>query len=105
MSDLFDTTRVRDEPAHWDMLAQRVAANAARESRGGAFEWLTQSRAGWIAACLLLGVALLAMASAKTRGSEWVPVLAPGDDVGRAMAVSDNPPGIGALLVRTRDGT
>lgn len=109
MSDLFDTTSVRDDPVDWDALAQRVAANAAHESRGGAFEWLAQSRAGWIAASLLLAASLFAMARAskdpaKTGGSEWVEVVAPGDDVGRQMAVSETPPAVSSLLVQTRGG-
>lgn len=72
------------------------------------FEWLAQSRAGWLAASLLLGVALLSMAlagsSAAARASDWVQMLAPADDVGRAITVSDSPPAIGALLARTPGG-
>lgn len=110
MPELFDTDSVRDEPAHWDAIALRVAENAARESGGGAFEWLAQSRAGWIAASLLLVTALFSMVSAgersaKTRGSEWVQMVAPADDVGKQMAVSEAPPAVSSLLVQTRGGT
>ena len=105
MTDLFDTSVVRDEPAHWDALAERIAAAAARGSRRSAVEWLAQSRAGWIAACLLLGGALLSLASMTRRDTERQDVLAPADDLGRAMATSHNPPGIGVLMARGRDGT
>jgi hypothetical protein len=110
MSDLFDTTHVRDDPAHWDALTERVAANAARESKGGGFEWLAQSRAGWVTASLLLAAALLSMlssaekSSATSRSTEWAPALAPADDVGRAMLLPDGPPAIGALLLGDRGG-
>jgi hypothetical protein len=110
MPDLFDTRSVRDDPAHWDAFAQSIADNAARESSRGAFDWLAQSRAGWIAASLLLAAALLSMASssgdsARTRASEWMQVVAPGDDVGRQMAVSETPPTVSSLLVQIRGGT
>ena len=110
MSELFDTRSVADEPAHWDALALRVAENAARESGRGTFGWLAQSRAGWIAASLLLAASLFSIAwtsrdAAKTGGSEWVEVVAPGDDVGRQMAVSETPPAVSSLLVQTRGGT
>ena len=110
MPEFFDTRGIRDDPAHWDAVAQRVAEHAARESRRGAFEWLAQSRAGWIAASLLLAAALFSMASApgdspRTPGSEWLQVVAPGDDVGRQMAVSEAPPAVSSLLVQTRGGT
>lgn len=110
MSELFDTRGVPDEPAHWDAIAVRVAENAARESRRGAFEWLAQFRAGWIAASLLLAAALFSMASvsgdlAQTQGSEWRQVVAPGDDVGRQMTLSKSPPAVSSLLVQTRGGT
>ena len=110
MTDLFDTNGVRDDPTHWDTVAALVAEKAARESRRGAFEWLAQSRAGWVAASLLLAAALFTMAStsgdlATTGGSEWMQVVAPGDDVGRQMAVSEAPPAVTSLLVQTRRGT
>ena len=110
MRELFDTRDVPDDPAHWDTMALRVAENAARRSGRGAFEWLAQSRAGWIAASLLLAAALLSMASAsrdvaRRGGSEWMRVVAPADDVGRQMAVSETPPAVSSLLVQTRGGT
>jgi len=109
MPELFDTHEVRDDPAHWDAIALRVAENTARRSGRGAFEWLGQSRAGWIAASLLLAAALFAITSAgdseRTRGSEWVQLVAPADDVGRQMAASEVPPAVSSLLVQTRGGT
>jgi hypothetical protein len=105
--ELFDTTRIPDDPAHWDALAERVTANAAREGRG-ALEWLAQSRAGWMAACLLLGAALFSMASAESAtaapSADWVRTLAPADGLGREMTTADEPPAIGELLARTPGG-
>ena len=110
MPELFDTKGIQDDPAHWDAVALRVAENATRESGRGAFNWLAQSRVGWIAASLLLSVALFAMASAsgdsvQTLRADWMQVVAPGDDVGRQMAVSETPPVVSSLLVQTRGGT
>ena len=110
MPELFDTRGVRDDPTHWDAFALRVAQNAARGPGRGAFEWLAQSRAGWIAASLLVAASLFSMAWASrnartTGGFEWVEVVAPGDDVGRQMAVSETPPAVSSLLVPTRGGT
>jgi hypothetical protein len=108
--DLFDTTRVRDDPKHWDALAERVAANAVRESERGGFDWLARSRVGWVAACILLAVALLSTmlrresSSGTSRRAEWRRVLAPADDVGKAIVLPEGPPAIGALLLGTRGG-
>jgi hypothetical protein len=105
--ELFDTTPISDDPAHWNALAERVAANAAREGKGG-LEWLAQSRAGWVAACLLLGAALFSMASAGSAAAapsaDWVRTLAPADGLGREMIIADDPPAIGELLSRTPGG-
>jgi hypothetical protein len=105
--ELLDTTRIPDDRAYWDALADRVAANAAREGKGG-LEWLAQSRAGWLAACLLLGAALFSMAAAESAAAapsaDWVPTLAPADGLGREMTVTDQPPAIGELLARTPGG-
>lgn len=110
MPELFDTRGVRGDLAHWDAIALRVAENAARESRRGGFAWLAQSRVGWIAASLWLAAALFSMAlssgdSARTRGSDWMQVVAPADDMGRQMAVSETPPAVSSLLVQTRGRT
>ena len=108
MSEFFDTGGVRDEPANWDALARRVAENATRSSRQGAFEWLAQSRAGWIAAsvvCSLSFVSLAALARGQwteRRAADWARVITPTDDVGSAITMSNTPPAIGALLLRPR---
>jgi hypothetical protein len=105
MSDLFDTTQVRDEPEHWDALAQRVATTAARESRRGGFDWLANSRAGWVAASLLVAAVLTFIMlpaedqAARSVVPEWARSLAPTDDVGKVIVLRDSPPAIGALLL------
>jgi hypothetical protein len=105
MSDLFDTTEVRDAPEYWDALAERVATAAARESSRSAIDWLANSRAGWVAASLLLaGVLAFIIATAEDQSvrsivPEWAQSLAPTDDVGKAIVLRDSPPAIGALLL------
>jgi len=109
MPDLFDTNQVRDDAGHWDALADRVAANAARESNEGGFEWFARSRAGWVAASLLLAAALAFIElpaedpSATGFSAEWAQAVAPADDVGRAITSHDGPPAIGALLLGGQD--
>ena len=108
MSELFDTGAVRDETANWDALALRVAENATRFSRRGAFEWVAQSRAGWIAASLVCGLSLVSVAaltrssSAASREAEWARLITPTDNVGSAITMSNTPPAIGTLLLRPR---
>jgi hypothetical protein len=104
MPEFFDTTRVADDPEHWNALAERMAATAARASKRGGIDWLSTSRAGWVAASLLLIAALALMtpaesSSAKSFSEEWAQALAPADDVGKAIIVRDRPPAIGALLL------
>jgi hypothetical protein len=105
MSNLFDTNQVRDDAAYWDALAERVAGNATRESKGSGFEWLAHSRSSWVVASLLLAGALAVMtlpaASPRTSSfsAEWNQALAPSDDVARAILLDDEPPAIGALIV------
>jgi hypothetical protein len=105
MADLFDTTQVRDDAGHWDALAERVAAAAARESKRGGFDWFAHSHVSWVAASLLLAAALAFMvlatedSSAKSFGAVWAQAFAPADDVGRAIVLHDGPPAIGALLL------
>jgi hypothetical protein len=95
MSEIFDTHGVNDAEEHWDALAERVAREAARQSFA--------SRAGLIAASLLLAASLAFMTftwrqgSAKP-GAELGQALAPTDDVGRAMALTGRPPAVAALL-------
>jgi hypothetical protein len=110
MPDFFDTTHVRDDARHWDALAERVAANAARQSKGRAFDWLAHSRASWVATSLLLAAALALIvlpsdnSSVTSRSVEWAQALAPADNVGRAIILHDGPPAIGALLLGERGG-
>jgi hypothetical protein len=110
MSDFFDTTQVRDDARHWDAVAERVAANAARQSKGRAFDWLAHSRAGWVAISFLSAAALALIvlptdnSSVTSRSAEWVQALAPADDVARAIITRDAPPAIGALLLAWRGG-
>lgn len=106
--DLFDTTRVPDDPEHWDALAGRVAATAARESKRSGVDWLASSRAGWVAASLLLLAAWALMpaenSSARSFSGEWAQTLAPADNLGKAIIVRDSPPAIGALVLGDRRG-
>lgn len=110
MPDLFDTSQVRDDAAHWDALAQRVAADSERESKGSSVNWFAHSRANWVAASLLLAAALAFMVlpdenpSETSFSSEWAQALAPADDVGRAIILDDSPPAIGALLTGRSGG-
>jgi hypothetical protein len=110
MTNLFDTSCVRDEAGHWNEIAERIAGIAARKSKASSAEWLAHSRAGWISACLLLSAALLSIftqtekASAARRGAEWAELLAPADEVGKGIVLPDRPPSIGALLLDERRG-
>jgi hypothetical protein len=109
MSDLFDTTQVRDDAAHWDDLAERVAAHAARRSNESSFAWLAHSRTSWVAASLLLAGALTVMVlstdnSVSSFSTRWTQAFAPADSVGGAMILPDGPPAIGALLLGVRGG-
>ncbi len=110
MPDLFDTSQIRDDAGHWDALAERVAADAARGSEGSGFRWFAHSRVSWVAASLLLATALAFMvlpartSSARSFSAEWAQALAPADDVGRAIVLHDGPPAIGALLLGGQGG-
>jgi hypothetical protein len=102
-SELFDTRGVTDSAEHWDAVAARVALEAAGRSRAAGVSSLAASRAGLIAALLLLAASLAFMAMASRQGSarpaaELRQALAPGDDVGRAIALTGRPPTVGALL-------
>lgn len=110
MAELFDTTRVPDDAAHWDALAERIAAAAARSSQGRTLPWCAQSRARWVAASLLLAAALAFLVlpsedwSSRRFTLEWVQALAPADEVGRAITLPEVPPAIGALLLGDQGG-
>ena len=100
---------VRDDPAHWDTLAARIAGAAVRDARRGEIERFVSSRAGLLAAAVLL-VAALAWFAAPTTGVAADPpdlagVIAPADDMGRSLVSREGPPAIGALvLADTRGG-
>jgi hypothetical protein len=108
--DVFGTSHVRDDAGYWDALAERIAADAARLSKAGGFDWFARSRASWVAASLLVAAALAFMvlptdsSSARSVGAEWAQALAPADDVGRTIALRDDPPAIATLLLGGRDG-
>jgi hypothetical protein len=107
MPEFFDTSRVADDPEHWNALAERIAVTAASASKRSSVDWLATSRAAWVAASLLLvgAWALLApteRSAEKTVTDDWTQALAPTDDVGKAMIVRDSPPAIGALLLGDR---
>ncbi len=110
MSSLFETTHVPDDAAYWDALADRVAARVCHRPNGSGLVWLSHSRAGWVAASLLL-VAALALIVRSTEESStrrpnavWEQMLAPADDVGKAILSQNAPPAIGALLLAGQDG-
>ena len=111
MSDLFDTTSVRDHPQAWDALAERVVANATREWRSSGFEWLAHSRAAWVGGPLLLAGAMLFMASrvesssTRSPSGEWSQALMPTDEMGKAISLPDGPPAIGVLLLGRPGGS
>jgi hypothetical protein len=105
MSDFFDTSRIPDDSEHWDRQAARVTENVMRDGNAGGFGWVARSRAGLVAASLLVAAALvLAMLPGETGTSTpptipWASALAPADDVGRIMIAADQPPQVGDLLV------
>ena len=104
-SDLFDTSHIPDDPAHWNALAERVAANATREAAGFSLDWLAHSRASWVAASILLAAALVLSAvpaedsSAAAFAADVAQAIAPSEGVGRAIVSQDEPPAIAPLVL------
>jgi hypothetical protein len=105
MSELFDTRGVKDDAEHWEALAERVAREAVRRSAASPHrnaDSLAASRAGLIAASLLLAASLAFMAITWRQSprpvAELGQALAPGDDVGRAIVLTARPPAVAALL-------
>src|SRR5436309_1710959 len=98
MPEFFDTSQVRDDPGHWDSLAGQVAAHSVREANMDGIRWLTHSRAGWVAASLLLVAALAflllpgADSSVRRFSAEWERSLVPADAIGRAIMRPEGPP-------------
>jgi hypothetical protein len=112
MSELFDTRGVSDDPEHWDALAERVAHEAARRShatRNAGAGSLAASRVGLIAASLLLAASLAFLTMSWRQGAPRSAtllgqVLAPSDDVGRAIVLTGRPPALAALLLDEGQG-
>lgn len=106
MSDLFDTSKIRDQPEYWDALAERVTAHALRPT--STFGQIAESRAGWVAAGLAVAAAivllLLPANPSADVGVQWTAALAPTDGVGKAVTSPDRPPAIGALLLGETTG-
>lgn len=101
MTEIFDTTDVRDDDAHWNALADHIAANAIAANRTRP---LAAPRALWVGVSLAFAASLVAMiVSAQrwaARDAAAVSIaLVPADDVGRAIALADAPPTIGELLL------
>jgi hypothetical protein len=96
---------MHDDPEYWDALAERIATAAASASRRGGFKWLASSRAGWVVVCVLIVMVLtlsvlpVGPPAQTNMRAPWTEMLVPSDEVGRAIAVPDGPPPIGALLL------
>ena len=105
MADLFDTSQVHDDADHWHELADRVVATAVRQSNQSGFDWLTQWQTGWVAASCAMVVMLVSallgfrQPSAASGPVEWIRALAPPDEVGKAITLSERAPAIGELLL------
>ena len=109
MTDLFDTSSVRDDDQHWDEMAKRVAARAIRDSNQTSLDWLSRSRGSIVAASLLVvATAVYAVLAGKKseRNVDAVSIeaFAPTDELGRAIALQPAPPRLGALLMPVRTG-
>ena len=90
-----------DDVEYWDALANRVATAAAREGTRNGVQWLAHSRAGWVLTSLLVAAVLAFLTLPDGQSSDdqvWSNVLAPTDDVGKTIALRDQPPALGALL-------
>ena len=95
----------RDDVEYWDALANRIATAVARERTRNGVQWLAHSRAGWVLTSLLVVavVAYLMLPIGPPIADQiWSNVIAPNDEVGRAIALRDQPPAIGALLLDPR---
>ena len=105
MPDLFDTRQIPDDASYWDALAERVAAQAARDGSETVLDWIAHSRSTWIAASLLLaaGIAFMVLPVRGPSTPRLASVLSqpvtPVDDLGNAIASRDTPPSVGDLLL------
>jgi hypothetical protein len=114
MTEIFDSSKVNDDPQHWDQEAERVTR--AILASGSSGRWLGQPHAVWAAAAIVVAVAgvVAGVTAALPRPvppldtrSAWAAVLAPTEPAGRLIAVRDRPPSIGALMLAsdfTRSG-
>jgi hypothetical protein len=107
MTDLYPISTRGDDDAHWDARASLVAREAMRRSARRGHIAIAQSRAPWIAASLLFAAALVLMvasarAPAESSAAELRLAVAPADDVGRALALPEQPPAIATLLLDPR---
>ena len=102
--EVFDTSRVRDDDAHWDALAARIADRAAASADAG-LVWITRGNAGVVAASLVVAAALVAAAIPSRAApptdaaAALVIAIAPSDMVGRSLVSLDQPPAIGSLVL------
>jgi hypothetical protein len=101
MTEIFDTSSVRDDDAHWQALAERVTANVIAGNDSGR---IAAPAALWVGVSLAFAASLALMifsgrpVSARDDAALRV-ALAPADDVGRALALPDAPPKIGDLVL------
>ena len=102
MSELFDTTELRDDSEHWDAMAERVAAAVVRAQTPSLLDWLASSRIVWLTAAIavmtLLVLVLWEPEPSARATQTWVPLIAPADSSGKIMTIADRPPAIETLL-------
>ena len=105
MTEFFDTRKIRDDQEHWDSLAARVAQTAvARGRRANGLVTFAASTGGWVAATLLVGIAVGIMLIFRIEVSggsvnKWNEALQPSDNVGATITAASSPPSIGELLL------
>ena len=103
MSELFDTSKIPDEPEYWDALASSVATTAvAQAGRETGLLHFASSSSSWIAASTLATAAAIVvfiLQATSGRETAWGDALQPSDEIGRSILVSEQPPSVGALLI------
>jgi hypothetical protein len=103
MSNLFETSGVHDDDAHWNARAEQVAALAMAAKSGRVAERKLPV-AVWGIVSLAFAASLIFMllsgrAEAPRADTALRIALAPADDVGRMIALTDAPPKIGDILL------
>lgn len=102
--ELFSTSRVPDDDAHWDALAKRITGHAAREEYS-AVSWVSRGPIGLLAASLALAAAIAFAAlptdapAASISAGSLAAALSPFDAVGQSVVSRDRPPAIAELLL------